>query len=142
MSLRRLREGVARVVAYALPAYVVMTLTLVIHGVVAPWPVAQPLLARHADQVAVQVGLASGARRSATRGLESVKTRYYVLVPAVLREPELVRITQVNRGEATESRTRTGFFLLLAAFVTALVGSACIWLRPNLRARPAAARND
>lgn len=137
----RLRAGIARIVAYALPAYVVMTITLVVHGFVAPWPAAQPLLARHAGQVPVQVGIASAARRSPARGMESVKTRYYVLVPAVLREPQLVLITQQRDDPPVESTTRAGFFLLLAAFVAALIGTWRIWVRPVLQTRPPSSRD-
>ncbi len=138
--MRRLRAGIARLVAYALPAYVVMAFTLVVHGFVAPWPAAQPLLARHAGQVAVQVGIASGARRSPARGMESVKTHYYVLVPEVLHEPRLVRITRRHDDPPVESTTRSGFFLLAAAFAAALVGTWWIWVRPVLLTRPPSTR--
>ena len=140
--MSRLRAGIARVVAYALPAYLVMTLTLIVHGFVAPWPVARPVLAKHAGQVPVLVGITSGVRRSPTRGLESVKTRYYVLVPSVLREPALVRVTQVDDGDATESITRPAFFAVLAAITIALVGTWWIWVRPMLLTRPPDTRYD
>ena len=138
----RLRAGIARVLAYALPAYLVMTLTLIVHGFVAPWPVAQPVLAKHVGQVPVLVGIASGARRSPTRGMESVKSRYYVLVPAVLREPALVRITQVDDGDVTEATTRPAFLALLAALGVALIGTWRIWVRPVLLTRPRDTRYD
>ena len=132
----RVRAGIARVLAYALPAYLVMTVTLIVHGFVAPWPVAQPVLAKHAGQVPVLVGIASSARRSPTRGTESVKTRYYVLVPGVLRDPALVRLTQVDDGDATETTTRPAFFALLAAIAIAMIGTWWIWVRPALLTRP------
>ncbi len=138
----RLRAGIARVLAYALPAYVVMALTIMVHGAVAPWAAAQPLLDRHAGQTALQVGIGSGLRKSPTRGLEAVKSRYYVLLPAVLDEPALLRITQVDGAAPVETRTRAGFFLLLAALLGALVGSWWIWVRPVLHAAGPRSRDD
>lgn len=119
-----------------------MTLTLIAHGFVAPWPVAQPVLAKHAGQVPVMVGISSGARRSPVRGMESVKTRYYVLVPSVLREPALVRITQVDDGDVTEATTRPAFFMLLASIAVAPIGTWWIWVRPMLSTRPHATQYD
>lgn len=132
----RLRAGIARLLAYALPAYVVMALTIMVHGAVAPWAAAKPLLDRYPGQVALQVGIGSGMRHSPTRGLEAVRTRYYVLVPAVLDEPVLVRIAQVDAGTPVETRTRAGLFLLLGALLVALFGSWWVWVRPVLHGGP------
>ena len=73
--------------------------------------------------------------------MESVKTHYFVLVPEVLHRPRLVRITQQHDDPPVESTTRGGFFLLMAMFAGALVGTWWIWVRPVLLTRPPSARD-
>jgi hypothetical protein len=117
--------------AYGMPAYLVVLLTITAQGAAAPWPPARDVLARHADQWPLMVGVSTQAVRSPERGLQTAKSRYYVLLPGVLREPRLLRITQVDGGPVRESSSRAGFWGLLAAVIACMAGTWWFWLRPQ-----------
>lgn len=126
----RLARGSRLLLAYALPAYLALVLTIAVQGALAPWAPARDALARHPGQLAITVGVAMTARRVPGRGLETSKSRYYVLVPGVLRQPRLLRVTQVDGGPAGVSYSRSGFWWLLGAVLTCVVGSIWAW-RPS-----------
>jgi hypothetical protein len=84
--------------AYGMPAYLVIVLTIAIQGAMDPWPPADAALARHAGQYAVMVGVATRAVRDPQRGLTTSTARYYILVPGVLRDPRLVKVTRIDQG--------------------------------------------
>lgn len=115
--------------AYAMPAYLALLVTLAVQGAVSPWAPAREALAAHPDQVAVQVGLASSMRRAASGGLEAEKSRYYVLLPEALRHPRLLRVTQLDGGPVQVTSTRGGFVALLAALLACIAGSWAFWMR-------------
>lgn len=133
--MRRALRALRTLLAFAMPAYLVLLMTLAVQGAISPWPPARAVLARHPGQVPVMVGMATHARQLPGRGLESTKSRYYVLLPEALREPRLLRITQVDSATATESASRAGFWALLAAVAACAVGTWWFWLPPRGLAR-------
>lgn len=129
--MARARRWMRAFLAYAMPAYLVLVATLAVQGAADPWPPARDALARHAGDTPVMVGIATRADRDPGRGLRMSTSRYYVLVPGVLRDPRLLRITQVDGGPVRESASRAGLLALLAALVACLAGTWWLWIGPG-----------
>ena len=129
--MARARRWMRMLLAYGMPAYLVLVLTLAAQGAADPWPPARDVLARHAGDTPVMVGIATRAGRDPRRGVQVSTSRYYVLVPGVLRDPRLLRITQVDGGPVSESSSRAGLAALLAALVACAIGTWWFWIGPG-----------
>ena len=127
--MRRLAGLLLAILRYLMPAYQALALALAIHGRVSPWAPAQAVLKRYPDDAAVLVGIETRTQRAPDRGVEQVKSRYYLLLPGVLRDARLLRVTQVDRGPISEGGSRAGLVFLLAAGLASLVGTWWLWWR-------------
>ena len=137
----RARRWMRTLLAYGMPAYLVVVLTIAAQGAAMPWPPAREPLERHVGHYPLMVGVSTQAARDPRRGLQTSKSRYYVLLPGVFRDPRLVRITQVDGGPVRETSSRAGLWLLLAAVLGCAVGTWAVWLRPRADAPEAQERS-
>lgn len=111
-----------------LPAYLVLMVGSALYGYLSPWKPAQEVIAEHAGQTPITVGLGYSAPREAPRdGLKASRT--YVFFPEFLWDPKVVTVSEVEDDAPVALDSRITFWLNLMWGVVALYGTWFFWLR-------------
>jgi hypothetical protein len=126
-------RNIRRLLKFGVPALVLLLVGLTLHASMFPWSVAQGILAAHARQPAVLIGVGY----SYSNGVGQ-RSAMYQLLPAKGAPPPRVLSIKASAGQSITTRLEGswGSFLLMVGVVGAtLVVVACIWIS-DLRMPP------
>ena len=137
--MKRIATLFQRLLKFGMPAYLVLLPAIAIFGWLAPWAPAQSLLASRSDQTPLLVGASYRNHYSLGSSRSVISSRSYILLPAVLTDPQVVTLTKENDADVTVSESRSAFFCMLAWFVVCVAGTWWFWFRrvpPNNSFKP------